>query len=1248
MMTEGSMDNQQDILEEIAIIGMAGRFPGADNINQFWQNLRNGKESISRFTDEELLSRGVAPEQLAKPNYVKAGCLLSNIDMFDAAFFGYSAGDATTMDPQHRIFLEICWEAMESAGYIPDTYPGAIGVFGGTSNSGFAHLLYTGHNQHTATERFNLMLGNDPDFFASRIAYKLNLKGPALTIQTACSTSLVAVHQACQSLLTYQCDMALSGGACVQVPQGVGYLYQDGMIFSPDGHCRAFDAQANGTVFGQGAGVVLLKRLSEAIEDNDHIIAVIKGSAINNDGALKAGFTAPSVDGQADVIAIAQTVSEVDPDTISYIEAHGTATPLGDPIEIEGLTKAFRQHCQNTNFCAIGSVKTNIGHLDTTAGIAGLIKTALALDHKEIPASLHLTTPNPKIDWENTPFFVNSQLRKWDSNNHPRRAGVSSFGVGGTNAHVILEEAPSQYTERPSRPYHLLLLSARTPTALNAAASDLADFMRDNKPPALADAAYTLQTGRKHFPHRRFTVCRTPDQAHEQLSSPESFAPISAATSAPTGVVFMVSGQGSQYVNMGRDLYDSEPFFRRQIDDCANILKQHVDTDLRSILYPASTKEAEAQRRLIQTDITQPGLFVIEYSLAQLLMHWGIHPTAMVGHSIGEYVAACLSGVFSLEDALRLVTARGRLMYSQPPGAMLAVPLPESEIQPDLISGLSLAVVNGAKNCVLSGTPESIETMQKQFTEKNIHCRRLHTSHAFHSSMMEPILADFEKEVSLAHLNPPRIPFTSNVTGTWVTEEQVLDPNYWARHLRQTVHFFDCMHTLLKNQNRTFIEIGPGQTLCTLTRQHPDCTKEHQVLATLRPAKALKNDSKFLLNTFGRLWELGHKIDWQHFHQKEKRHRVPLPTYHFERKHYWPVSTQTGHFSEAMTETKTSEGAFSLPVQDAPLEEKAHLNPPEVSQSNSRNHIERIIEQIWTNILPEIETLDSNANFFDLGGDSLNAVQLNTDIEKHLGIEIDITTVYESPRLDDFTRVIKKKIRAGNTQASINPNKGSCESTLSSTTHPSLYNHWAVRVVIKIIKAAMSPQRATIMFKAMVVGSFYILWYKLFRPNIRIKFPFFVYSKLKIYGPGKVFIDSGCAVHINTLETPTIVTIHPESTVKIGKKCELAGIKIRCKNRIEIGDQMISAVSLIQDFLLFSDTQRADSSLRNNDSSIILGEHVWLAGQAAVLAGGKICRGGVLSIKSVLHDSEIGEFSIGSGNPAKELYRRDDTKKDNQ
>ncbi|WP_392407695.1 beta-ketoacyl synthase N-terminal-like domain-containing protein [Chlorogloeopsis fritschii] len=875
---------------EIAIIGLSGRFPGAKNIEEFWHNLQAGVESITFFTDEELLASGVDPALVNNPNYVKARGVLADAELFDAPFFGFNPREAEITDPQHRLFLECAWEALENAGYTSEKYSGSIGVYAGSGLSGYLLSVYTNENIRNSVDVHQIAIGGDKDYLSTRVSYKLNLQGPSYTVQTACSTSLVAVHLACQSLLNGECDMALAGGVSISALRKHGYIYKEGGISSPDGHCRAFDAKAQGTVGGEGVGILVLKRLEEAIADRDTIHAVIKGSATNNDGSFKVSYTAPSIDTQAKVIRTAQIVAEVAPETITYIEAHGTGTSLGDPIEIAALTQAFRSSTEKTGFCAIGSLKTNIGHLDAAAGVAGLIKTVLALKHKKIPASLHFEQANPQIDFVNSPFYVNTQLTDWQTNSTPRRAGVSSFGIGGTNAHVVLEEFPDVQTNRGasvrSRPWQLLVLSAKTESALETATKNLANYLQQNRDLNLADVAYTLAVGRKAFEHRRILVCENSDRVITAFTSPDSpevFTHYQKPCHRP--VVFMFPGQGSQYVNMGRELYESEPYFKEQVDYCAELLKLHLDFDLREVLYPDTTHTETASQSLTQTHITQPALFAIAYALAKLWVSWGVRPEAMIGHSIGEYVAATLAGVFSLEDALKLVATRGRLMQQLPKGAMLSVQMGESEIQPLLGTELALAASNAPSTCVISGSINAIAQLEEHLQQQGINCRRLHTSHAFHSPMMDSIIAPYTQELKKVKINPPQIPFISNVSGTWISAAQATDPNYWAKHLRQTVRFSDGIFELLQQPERIFLEVGASRTLSTFVKQHQK--PEVVTLTSLRHPQEQKSDVAFIFNTLGRLWLQGIKVDWSSFYAHAKPYHIPLPTYPFERQRYW-------------------------------------------------------------------------------------------------------------------------------------------------------------------------------------------------------------------------------------------------------------------------------------------------------------------------------------------------------------------------
>lgn len=881
--------------ENIAIIGMSGRFPGAKNVNEFWRNIKNGIESITFFSDQELLAEGIDPTCFNDPHYVKAKGVLDHVADFDAVFFGFSPKEAQITDPQQRLFLECAWEALEDAGYDPKTYSGAIGVYGGVGGNQtyFLQNIYPNLEIRKSVGDYPLLISNDKDFLCTHVSYRLNLRGPSVTVQTACSTSLVAVIMGCRSLLDYQCDMVLAGGAAISLPIKSGYIYQEGMILSPEGRCRAFDAKAQGTVSGNGVGVVLLKRLEEALADRDSIYAVIKGTGINNDGALKVGYTAPSVEGQTHAILEALTLAEVPAETITYVETHGTGTTLGDPVEIDALTRAFNHaldhRMDKKNYCAIGSVKTNIGHLDHAAGIAGLIKTVLSLKHQLIPPSLHFETPNPKINWAQSPFYVNTQLSEWKTSGFPRRAGVSSFGIGGTNAHVVLEEAPPISCSSKSRPYQLLLLSAKSPPVLEAMTTRFVEHLKQHPHLNLADVAYTCQVGRHAFNHRRMLVCKTLEEAISALETWEVNQVFSQIVEpSETSVAFMFSGQGTQYNNMGLELYQTERIFRERVDYCVKYLQPQLKIDLRTLLYPQPGEDSEL---LHQTVFTQPALFITEYALAQLWMSWGVHPKAMIGHSIGEYVAACVAGVMSLEEALELVSARGRLMQSIPPGGMLVVALSEQDLRPLIQNkALDLATLNTPSQCVIAGTVEAVEQFAQQLAAQGIECQRLHTSHAFHSEMMEPILPAFLTQVRQIHLKPPKIPYISNLTGTWIEAQQATDPSYWVNHLRHTVRFTEGLQNLLKDSQYTLLEIGPGRVLSTLAKRNP--IKPVKVISSLPHLKDEQSECALLLTTLGQLWLTGVKIKWSAYSIDEERYHLSLPSYPFDRQRYWIEASQ--------------------------------------------------------------------------------------------------------------------------------------------------------------------------------------------------------------------------------------------------------------------------------------------------------------------------------------------------------------------
>jgi acyl transferase domain-containing protein/SAM-dependent methyltransferase len=877
--------------EPIAIIGMRGRFPGANDLDQFWKNLADGIESIEILTPEEMRASGVPDDILRLPGYVNASPVLEGVDLFDAQFFGFSARDASLTDPQHRLFLETAWEALEDAGYDSARYPGAIGVFGGSELSTYLYNLYKNIDSLGYIDGMQLMVTNDKDHLCTQVSYRLNLRGPSVCVQTTCSTSLVAVSLACESLQQLRCDMALAGGVTVRVPQRGGYYYAAGSILSPDGHCRPFDANAQGTIVGSGVGIVVLKRISDALADGDNIRAVVIGTGLNNDGNDKVGYTAPGFRGQAEAIRSAYMTAGVSPESISYVEAHGTGTILGDPIEVSALTEVFRASTKRRGFCGIGSVKSNFGHLSCAAGVAGLIKTVLAMEHGAIPPTVHYNSPNPAIDLASSPFYVTTSLRPWERNGIPRRAGVSSFGVGGTNAHIVLEEAPSREAPIEKRPHQLLLMSARTEAALDQATSRLGAHLQAHPELDLADVAFTLQVGRHFFKHRRVLVLASEEQeAAAAISDPASLSAFVAADERP--VVFMFPGQGSQYINMAAGLYGSEPVVREAIDRCARLLKPELGADLRRMLYPGQRRRKSAAEALKDTKVAQPALFTIGYALARLWMSWGIQPAAMIGHSVGEYVAAALSGVMTLEDALALIARRGQLISTLPRGAMLAVMAPAEDTFRFVDEEISIAAINAPGLCVLSGPNHAIEQAEAKLAREAVPTRRLHTSHAFHSSMMEPILPEFEDRVAHLKLSLPTVPFVASLTGQWA-DAAVTQPAYWSAQLRSPVRFVDGIKTLAETKspagkNPIYLEVGPGNTLTTFASETARGNGKPPVcLTTLPGPDNRRTDTETTLTSLGQLWANGVKVDWESFHRSERRRRVSLPTYPFERESYW-------------------------------------------------------------------------------------------------------------------------------------------------------------------------------------------------------------------------------------------------------------------------------------------------------------------------------------------------------------------------
>lgn len=900
--------------DAVAIIGVAARVPGADDLNTFWQNLRSGQESIRFFSETELREAGVEPELIASPNYIRGTGVLSNITDFDAEFFSLTPAEAKFIDPQQRVFLETAWQALENAGYAESKR--SIGVFAGVGHNDYLiRNVVPFVASHQDTSVFQLILSNDKDFLATRVSYAFNLTGPSITVQTACSTSLVAIHQACQSLLTGDCDLALAGGVAIKVPHHGGYLHEEGNISSPDGHCRAFDIQANGTVWGSGAGVVILKPLHQALKDRDTIHAVIKGSAVNNDGSAKVGFTAPSVSGQTQVIQQALARAQVSADTIDYVETHGTGTALGDLIEITALKQAYGSASEQTRPTALGSVKTNIGHLNTAAGVAGLLKTVLALQHKEIPATLHFTEPNPKLGLNDSHFYIPSVLTEWPRHEYPRRAAISSFGIGGTNAHVVLEEAPTVTPSSYSRPWHIVALSAKTQQALRATETQLHAFIGHEGHPKLEDLAFTLGVGRKAFQNRSTFVCQSLEQLSEQLvqHSAEQMKPSSAKNAESPRLAFLFPGQGTQYVGMGKALYKNELIFRAIVDDCAQALLPLLTVDLRDFFTEEQSTAPQWLKLIHETWITQPLLFVTEYAMAKLWMHWNIKPFAMLGHSLGEYVAACLSGVFELKTALTLIAHRGRLVWSLPQGSMLAIAQPASQIDLSNFIDISVASINEDGGVVVAGPTPSIDRLSETLNAQNITCTTLQTSHAFHSSMLDPILEEYRQIVAQHTLSAPRIPFISNVTGTWITKQEAQSSDYWVKHLRAPVQFAAGAATLLAESHLVTLEIGPKSILTRLVKRRPNSQHLKAIITSLDTDR--QPEEKCIYDALAKIWNAGLSVSWDHFYQDEQLSRVALPTYPFERKRHWIEAPKPGTINQSvdLTGRRPLEEWFYLP-----------------------------------------------------------------------------------------------------------------------------------------------------------------------------------------------------------------------------------------------------------------------------------------------------------------------------------------------
>jgi phthiocerol/phenolphthiocerol synthesis type-I polyketide synthase E len=990
----------------IAIVGMAGRFPGANSVSAFWNNLRRGEESIVTLSEDELIAGGVGEKSLANHGYVKRAALLNGIDEFDADFFGFTPQAARMTDPQHRLFLQCAWHALEDAGYDPAQNDDSVGVYGTSSSSGYLlHNLmshrdsYAIIGQGATFEMVDLSLQNDKDHLATRVAHQFNLRGPALSVQTACSSSLVALHLACQSILNGECDMALAGGASIRVPHHVGYWYQAGSMVSPTGHCRPFDVRADGTIFGSGVAVVVVKSLQAAVEDGDRIHAVIRGSAINNDGSTKMTYAAPNAVGQAEVIAEAHAVADIDASTVSYVETHGTGTPLGDPIEIEGLRQAFEiSGAPRPGPCFVGSVKSNIGHLETAAGMAGLIKAILCLKHRAIPATLHFTSPNPELRLDRGPFVVRDEYGPWEWDG-VRRAGVSSFGVGGTNAHVVLEEAPALSGSDIEPGPQVLLLSARTAEALEDSRSALAAELSGPDELNLSDVAFTL-AGRRKESIRMAAVVNDRQHAanvlkaseHDNVFVGESVTVEPSAEMTSERVAFLFPGQGAQYVGMGRGLYESEPVFAQHFDRCAAAFADELGIDLRAEVFDGTGRNLE------RTDRTQPALFAVEYALAKLIESYGVRAAALAGHSIGEYVAATVAGIFDLSTAAKAVSMRARLMHAAPRGVMVAVALSPDAIAEYLLPDVDLAAVNEPGGCVVAGSDEHIRAFTDRLAEHKIVARRVRTSHAFHSRLMDSVIPEFTGFLSRLTLREPQIPLLSNVTGTWMSAGEATNPATWARQIRATVRFSDELDVLLADPSRVLVEVGPGGSLTGSATRHPKWSSRHRAVRLMRHQAQNRSDRDTFLLALGQLWSAGIDVDWAPRSADHRPQLVTLPGYPFVRQRHWvdykaPVARAGG---TAATNGTTPSGGAATPTHAA---------------TNGKSQMEETLRRIWAQCLG-VGSIDRSANFFELGGDSLIAISVAMTAANE-GLDFTPQDLYENQTVAALARTLVARYAAG-------------------------------------------------------------------------------------------------------------------------------------------------------------------------------------------------------------------------------------------
>lgn len=986
---------------EIAIIGFAINVPGANNIDSFWDLISKKKEPISILSDEEMHQAGASKEAINDKNYINKAFILPDIDKFDAPFFSMTSRDSEILDPQQRLFLELCWKGLEHSGYTPSKYEGRIGAYAGVFFSSYAMNIYSRPELVASVGEMAIRHGNDKDYLATRLAYKLNLTGPCLSIQTSCSSSLVSVHVAAQSLIAGETDMAIAGGVSISPDQKIGYLYQEGGLTSFDGHCRPFDDNSKGTVFSNGMGVVILKRLDDAIRDNDTIYSIIIGSAINNDGANKVGFTAPSTSGQAEVIAEALAVSGVSARNIGLVEAHGTGTPLGDPIEINALTSVYRDYTNENQYCAIGSIKSNLGHLGIASGVVGLIKTCLAIHYKKLPPTINFSTPNKNIDFYKTPFLVNTELKEWVSDSS-RYAAVSSFGMGGTNAHIILEEYNAPVTEEiTEKNPQLFIVSAKTRNSLEAQLRDLHDFFIGNNQKSLPEIAYTLSEGRESFPHRASWSAQTHTECISYLDSClNNSSLINEATTTPS-IILAFPGQGSQFVGMGQELYEKNNIFRQAVNECLLLAEEHnCILPLRDIFT-----QKNAQVDINQTEIAQPALFIFGYAQTQVLHSLGVVPCAVMGHSIGELVAATIAGVFTLAAAMQIVLKRAQLMQAMPAGSMLAITTGIEEVEALIApyTELSIAAVNSDSSCVVSGQENAIQSLKRICELQGIKAQQIHTSHAFHSQMMNSAANDFEKFVNEFSLKSPTLPIISNVTGEILQKDEAVSARYWANHIVAPVLFNKCLISTLQYQNPIIVDMGPNTNIKGFFNNSSVLNNAAKVISLHKHPKDKVSEQNRSLVGIGEIWKEGTNLNLKPLYETSYR-RIALPTYVFDHKSYWiEKKTITPMFEETLESLNKKK--IVVPEE---LNSSISIPTPLVPESYLPEDIEGKLKLIWSELFGR-EIINLEDDFFSLGGTSLLAIQLISHVRSQFKVELDIESLFDDPTIKGIAQQIEFK-----------------------------------------------------------------------------------------------------------------------------------------------------------------------------------------------------------------------------------------------